>query len=150
MNELYQSLPPAVCQELSRLEEQATVPAGTKLIREGVTPDHLIAIERGSVEISVPAGENVISLSAAGQGKVLGLRSIIAGALPEFEATTLEECRISSISRQDFLEVLKRHPEMYLAISKVLSADLHAAQRLLRETPRMANRGQRSPDGVIC
>src|SRR5579864_2721345 len=128
MNELYKSLSPAVRDELSKQEKRAIVPAGTNLIGEAVTPERMIAIERGSVEISVPAGGRTISLNVAGEGKVLGLQSIIAGALPEIEATTLEECTISFISRKDFLKVLEQHPEMYFAIAKVLSAELNTAE----------------------
>lgn|SRR5579864_2837847 len=149
MNELYKSLSPAVRDDLSRLEKRAIVPAGTKLISEAVAPERVIVIERGSVEISVPAGERAMSLNVAGEGKVLGLRSIIAGAVPEIEATTLEECAISFISRQDFLKVLEQNPEMYFAIAKVLSADLNTAERFLREAPRIANK-PRASNGLSC
>jgi CRP-like cAMP-binding protein len=150
MNELYQSLPRAVRDELSQLEDQAIVPAGTKLIREGITPEHLIAVEKGSVEISMLSGQKIISLSVAGEGKVLGLRAIVAGAPPEIEARTLEECRIAFIRRQDFLQVLTQHPEMYFAIAKVLSTDLDAAQRFLRDAPRFARREKQEPNSMIC
>jgi len=138
MNELYQSLAPGIREELSKYEEQTIVPAGRKLISEGVIPEHLIAIERGSVEISVSAGNKPMSLSVAGKGKVLGLRSILINAPPEVEATTLEECAIVRIPRDIFLNVLEEHPEIYFAVSKVLGADLNTAERFLRKFPRAA------------
>lgn len=150
MNELYKSLSPAARDELSGHEKQATVPAGRKLISQDAIPEHLIVIEQGSVEISVPAGKRAMPLSVAGEGKVLGLRPIVAGVLPEIEATTLEECRISLISRQDFLRVLSQHPEMYFAIAKVLSTDLNAAQRFLRMTPRAARGAKHLRRRVTC
>lgn len=149
MNEFYESLSPAIRDELSRHEEQATVPAGRKLISEDVIPEHLIAIEHGSVEISVPAGNKATTLSVAGEGKVLGLRPIVSGVLPEIVATTLEECRLLLISREDFLDVLGRHPEMYFAIAKVLSTDFNAAQRFLRETARSVKK-DKLPNAVSC
>lgn len=148
INELYQFLSPTVRAELSRYEEKATVPAGTKLMSEVVIPEHLIAIERGSVEISVPVRGKAVPLTVAGAGKVLGLRPIVADVLPEIEAMTIEECKISRISRQAFLEVLSRHPEMYLAIAKVLSADLNTVERFLRERPKPAKK--RNVRRVIC
>ena len=148
MNELYQSLPPTLRDELSRHEEQAIVPAGRKLISESVIPEYLIAIRKGSVEISVPAGEKAMPVSVAGEGKVLGLRPIVADTLPGIDATTLEECKISMIRRQDFLDVLNQHPEMYFAIVKVLSIDLNTAERFLRKTPRTVIREKRSTNGA--
>jgi CRP-like cAMP-binding protein len=140
LNELYQSLPPAARETLSQYEERVTVPAGTKLIRQGVMPEHLIAIQQGSVEVSVPAGEKAMLLSVAGEGKILGLRPILSRAAPEIEATAVEDCTILRIPQQRFLEVLKQHPEMYFAISKVLSGDLNAAERFLRQGQKVAGK----------
>lgn len=136
VNGLYKSLSPQVRKELSHHEEQATIPAGTRLIRPGVTLEHVIVILSGTVKISVPAGDKALSLNVAGCGRVLGLRPILDNTPPEIEATTAEECTILRIPRKGFLEVLKQHPEVYFAISRVLSEDLHAAERFLRDVPR--------------
>ena len=149
LNELYRSLTPAIREELSRLEEQAIVPAGTKLISHTAIPGYLIVIEQGSVEISVPAGERTVSLSVAGRGKVLGLRPVVAKVLPEIDATTLEQCTIRRIAGDTFLELLRQHPEMYVAISKILSTDLNEAERLLRDLPRAAGKDKR-PTHLNC
>ena len=140
MNELYASLSPAVRDELSKYEEEILVPEGTTLISRSVAPEHVIVLQQGAVEISVPAGDKVLPLSIAHSGKVLGLRAIIAGALPEIEVRTVEECKILRIPKESFLEVLKQHPELYFAISKVLSADLNVAERFLRDIPRSAGK----------
>jgi CRP-like cAMP-binding protein len=146
MNELSQALTAELCEELSLYEEQSVIPEGARLLRHGVVPEDLIIIRRGSVEISVPVGQKSMLLARAGAGKVLALRPILTGTLTEIEATTLEECTVAHIPRQRFLQVLKAHPEMYFAISKVLSADLHTAERFLREIPRIVRRGK---NGVL-
>jgi len=136
LNELFAGLAPAVVEELTKHEERETIPAGTKLISQGAMPEHLIFIEEGSVEISVPAGDKALCLNMVGSGKVLGLRAIVATVLPEIDATAVKQCAIVRIPKGIFLEVLKQHPEMYFAISKVLSNDLNTAERVLRELPR--------------
>jgi CRP-like cAMP-binding protein len=143
LNELYQSLAPNIREELRKHEQEVTAPPGTKLISQGIAPEHLIIISKGSVEISVPAGSRAIFLAVAGEGKVLGLRGIVSDVLPEIDVTTLENCRIILIPREKFLEVLKAHPEIYFAVSKVLSGDLQTAERLLREKPRVVNGNQK-------
>ncbi len=142
MNELYQSLSPAVREELSQRADETTVPAYTYLLRQDAIPEHLIIIMQGSVEISVPSGGQALCLRVAGVGKALGLQAIVTGTFPEIEARTLEDCRVLRIPRQWFLDVLKRRPEMYLAISKVLSGDLSAAERFLRQAPRSGGRAR--------
>jgi CRP-like cAMP-binding protein len=148
LNELYKSLSPVAREVLSQYEEQMTVPAGTALICQGAMPEHLIVIEQGSVQISVPAGGKTMVLGEAGEGKILGLRSVLTGALSEVEVTTLEECRIVRIHERHFRVALQQHPEMYFAISKVLSSDLNVAERFLRHAPRAANREKRVSDGL--
>lgn len=140
MNELSQELSPELRKELALHEQQSVIPAGTRLIQQGVVLEGLIVIQRGTVEISVPVGERSMLLAKAGAGKVLALRPVLVGTVPEIDATTLEECTVAHIPRHRFLEVLRAHPEMYFAVSKVLSADLNTAERLFREIPRTAGR----------
>ena len=119
-----------------------SIPSGTTLISHSQIPEYLIIVEEGSVEISVAGLEKPTRLSVAAAGKVLGLRAVVSGELPEIEATTLNECKIRRIPRQAFLEIVKERPELYLAICKVLSADLNTAERFLRQTPRTASKNK--------
>jgi CRP-like cAMP-binding protein len=132
-NELYANLAAPVQQELVDQERSATVSRGSKLIQSGVSPNQLIILDSGLAEITVPIAGKPVSLGTAGPGKVLGLRSIMCGEVPEIDVTCLEECGITLLPRDVFLEVLQRNPEMYFAVVKVLSADLKAVQSFLRE-----------------
>ncbi len=100
----------------------------------------MIIVDKGSVEISIPAGGHTISLAVAGKGKVCGLRSIVGGVLPEIDVTTLEQCEVTLIPAGIFTGMVERHPEMYFAIAKVLSGDLKAAETILREIPSTRRR----------
>lgn len=139
-NELYESLAADVTQELRRHEKTMTVGSGKKLIGLGDAPIHLIIVNAGSVTISIAAGRRMISMGVVGSGKVLGLRPIISGMPSEIEAMTLVECAISLIPQQQFLEVLKQHPEIYIAIARILSADLKAAEHVLRDLRQLPRR----------
>jgi len=132
-NELYTNLSAQVQQQLMSKQRSATVPQGSKLVQYGIAPNQLIILNSGLAEITVPVAGKPVSLGTAGPGKVLALRSIICGEVPEIEVTCLEECDITLVSRDMFLEVLRQNPEMYFAVVKVLSADLKAVQSFLRE-----------------
>jgi CRP-like cAMP-binding protein len=143
-NELYANLYPEVQQELARHERQATVPQGSRLVTHGVPSEQLIILDSGSADVTVPVGGNTISLGIVGPGKVLGLRSVICGEVSEIDVTCLESCEITSLSRDTFLEVLRRNPAMYFAVVKVLGADLAKAQGVLRQkTGRSKNQTER-------
>lgn len=132
-NELYTNLSPQVQRQLMSKQRSATVPQGSKLIQHGIAPNQLIILNSGLAEITVPVAGKPVSLGTAGPGKVLALRSIICGEVPEIDVTCIEECDITLVPRDMFLEVLRQNPEMYFAVVKVLSADLKAVQSFLRE-----------------
>ena len=132
-NELYENLSAAVQQQLTNQGRSATVSRGSKLIQYRVSPNQLIILNSGLAEITVPVAGKPVSVATVGPGKVLGLRSIMCGEVPEIDVTCLEECDITLLSRDAFLEILHRNPEVYFAVVKVLSADLKTVQSFLRE-----------------
>jgi len=132
-NELYDELSPEIHEKLAALETTETFPEGTQIMRAGVYPDNLIIITSGLVEISLPVARGAFSLVLAGTGKVLGLRSLISEVLPETNVTTLKTTTVAMIPERAFIRILHQYPQMYLAIAKVLSSDLNAADRLLRQ-----------------
>jgi CRP-like cAMP-binding protein len=136
MNELYASLAAEIRQQLERYEQIKAVSAGTRLISEGIPTEHLIIIRSGSAEVSLSSAGKEIPVGIARTGKVLGLRSVVFEDVTEISVTTLEECAITLIAKDKFIRVLKQNPQVYLAVVKVLSADLNMVNDLLRRIPR--------------
>jgi CRP-like cAMP-binding protein len=132
-NELYSSLSPDVRQELGKIAQSATVAQGSKLVRHGVRPEQLIILDSGKVEITVPAEGKTLALGTAGPGKVFALRAIVAGEASEVEVIALERCSLTVLPAEEFLNVLRHNPEMYMAVVKVLSGDLQKADSFLRQ-----------------
>lgn len=143
MNELYSMLPPEACSELKKHEQSRTVPEGTTLIEHGVLPDGLVILDSGSVEVSVPCTQRSATLATGQIGKVFGMRAALSGELPEIDVTCLEPCRITFLSRDSFLNLLNKTPQVYFAVAKVLSADLQIADRILRGSSRRCPPGRR-------
>jgi CRP-like cAMP-binding protein len=139
-NELYESLSEEVRHELRKHGEKTTVASGTRLLAQGVCPAYVIIVDKGSVEVSIPAGGQSISLAVFGKGKVCGLRSVVGGVLPDINVTAREQCEVTLIPSDVFTGMVKRHPEMYFAIARVLSGDLKAAETLLRDKPSTRRR----------
>lgn len=135
-NELYASLSSEVIEALREGECLASVTAGTHLIRHGEDPDRLVIISSGEVVISLPSRDASVVLGTAGPGKVLGLRSLISGELPQIDARCVCDCRITIISKDLFMDALKKHPRLYFGIAKVLSADVEFAQAYLKNISR--------------
>lgn len=135
-NELYAGLSTELRQELASHGQAVTVPPGTKLLLCGTCPGQLIILNSGSAEISVLVAGKPLSLGVARTGKVFGLRSIIAGAPPDTNVTCLEQCDVTLVPQRAFLDILQRQPQMYVAVAKVLSSDLAAADSVIRNHAR--------------
>jgi CRP-like cAMP-binding protein len=54
----------------------------------------------------------------------------------------VEPCNITILPRDVFLGLLKKHPEIYLAVATVLSADLQMANGILRDQSRRRTKAQ--------
>lgn len=132
-NELYVNLSTKLQHELSLAASVEVATAGSLLIEYGVSPNWLIFLNSGSAEVTVPVVGRRIPLGTVGPGKVLGLRSVMCGDVPEIDVTCLEDCEVSRLLRETFLEILQRNPQMYFAVAKVLSSDLKTVQGFLRE-----------------
>lgn len=132
-NELYRDMPAEAQQELANHERTVIAAKGTKLVQNGLLPDALIMLDAGSAAISVPVGEKAVPVCIARPGKVFGLRCIIAGLESDVTVTCLEECRVTLVPKEAFLDALRRNPSMYLAIVNALSSDLATADRVIRE-----------------
>ncbi|SRR6266481_5261350 len=135
-NELYAGFSEQVRRELGKHEQAATVPRGTRLLECGASPDQLIILNSGYAETSILVAGQARSLGIARPGKVFGLRSIIAAVPPETSVTCLEECEVVFLPKAAFLNVLRQNPRMYFAVVKVLSSDLAAADRVIRNYGR--------------
>lgn len=129
-------------------ETRLIVPLATKLIYCSKRPEHLIMLCAGSVEISLPCGDQAIVLSMAAPGKVFGLRALVTGKLPETEAICRSECELRLLPEKAFTSALKSCPQMYLPVAKLLSGDLQLAQAYLKN--RNSRRGARASGPLLA
>jgi CRP-like cAMP-binding protein len=135
-NDLYSGLPGELRQELAVHEQALTVPEGTLLLQTGSHPEELMILHSGSVETSIVVAGKPLSLGGAGAGRVFGLQSILAETPNEINVTCLERCEVILVPKKAFLDALRRNPQMYLAVAKLLSADLQKAHGFLRHNGR--------------
>ena len=153
MNELYEVLPTELVSMLRRLECWFLAEAGELLISRHVAPEYVLTIDSGLAEISVACDGNRVLLGVAGPGKILGLRPMISGELPETDITCVTDCRLSAIPRLEFCNSVRTKPEFYLAATRILSADLRLAHDYLkyhsRRNLRAGKKDNDSPKGQV-
>lgn len=85
-------------------ETRAAEP-GERLIRTGDAPDRVYFISSGEVEVSVKGRR--INL---GSGSFFGEMALISGKPRSADVTALDYCKLLTLNRGDFREILRRYP----------------------------------------
>jgi len=130
-NDLCEGLSSELTHKFLLNEKIITMAKGTSLLKQGKPVQHLIILKSGSIQLSLPYSGCEVSWTTNSPDHILGMRSIISGELSEISATCIEPCDIGLIERDFFLATLKAYPEIYFAVSRVLSSDLKIANRML-------------------
>ena len=115
---------------------------GEIIFKEGTAPMGLYWINKGKVKLSITGEdgkEQIIRL--ANEGDLMGYRALLSGGLYHATAVPLEGCELSFITKETFLEVLKKDNALSFEMMKLLSDDLknaetqitHLAQKPVRE-----------------
>ena len=108
---------------IGKIARETAVPRGRLVIREGDTGEELFIVMEGKVEVS---REGRI-LDTLGQGSCIGELSIIDKEPRSASVRALEDCRLLSIARGDFLLTLRENPAISINIMQVIT------QRLRRQ-----------------
>lgn len=112
---------------LSALVTRRSWAAGAMMFQRGEAGDHLLAIRRGRVRLSLssPQGREVV-LRASGPGEILGEMALIDGLPRSADAHALLDTDCLVLSRSAYRAVAERHPDVSLAMAQYLCSLLRS------------------------
>ncbi|HEX9161223.1 MAG TPA: Crp/Fnr family transcriptional regulator [Thermoanaerobaculia bacterium] len=120
-------------ESLDAMKFTSVYPKGSLLYVEGESARGVFILCSGKVKMTTSSSEGrTFIVRIAEAGEMLGANSAILNAPYEVTAETLEPCQIASVRRDDFLALLKRHPDACMRVAQQLSDTLLAAQREIR------------------
>ena len=138
---LFEGLPKEQLGTLARIASLKRCEAGQILFEAGQPGTHFFAVSSGRVRVyrSSPNGKEQI-LHVFGGGEAFAEVPVFEGKTYPASAQALEESVLVCIPRKEFVEVLRRDPELALGVMALLSARLRAfvsqiAQLSLKEVP---------------
>jgi CRP/FNR family cyclic AMP-dependent transcriptional regulator len=111
----------------SRLIERR-YPKSATIVEEGLPGDYMYVIRQGRVKVtkaSEDGREKIMDFLEA--GNFFGEMSLLDQLPRSASVETLEPSRLLALSRNDFLEVLRRSPDLALAVIQVLILRLREA-----------------------
>lgn len=129
---VFAAMTEAEIDELLRGARLVELPARRVVFHAGEAGDSLYVLLSGKVKVSLLSadGKEAI-LSLMGAGDVFGEMSLLDGLPRSATVTSLEDCRLMQIGRQDFVQFLKRHADVALKLLAALSQRLRTTNNLV-------------------
>jgi phosphoserine phosphatase RsbU/P len=122
----FTALPPDELERLVAELDVVNLDSGDILFREGDPGEHLYVVVKGELEILMaPGTDDELILNVLQEGEYLGEMSLIQpGGLRTASARARGNAVLLSMSRDQFKDLLQRHPELSTAMVSVLSQRL--------------------------
>lgn len=109
---LFCYLPSQALQAFETIKYPTAYPKGAVLFVEGQAPQGIFVVCQGAVQLSISATDGkTLIVKTTEPGDVLGLSATMSGKPYELAATTMEPCQVNFVKRDDFLLLLKKHPD---------------------------------------
>ncbi len=126
--DFFNSISAAVLRDFLSVVSPVYCPGNAVLFQEQQPPTRILVLLEGFAKISVNSsdGKRMI-LWIARPGELLGLSSVLSGIAHKVTAETLQPCRIASVPRQQFLDLLTHHPTVYQSLTRELSLEINRA-----------------------
>jgi rhodanese-related sulfurtransferase len=134
---VFRDMPREMVEEIARVVEDRVLPARTRIFDRGDPGDSFWVIESGMVRVFRSDNEGVeITLSKLGPGQSFGEMALLTGEARSASVETLDETRALVLTKEQFDQVLKSHPEVSLTFIKQLSGWLKRDEQALETEAR--------------
>jgi rhodanese-related sulfurtransferase len=135
---IFKDIPEEILYVFALIVEEKVIPAHTFIFRQGDQGDSFYIIDSGRVRVFRKGSEGLeTELALLGQGDSFGEMALLTGETRAASVETLEETHLMTISKEQFDEVLKKHPIIATTFLKKLSNWLvKADQKVEREVER--------------
>lgn len=100
--------------------EEAAVPTGTVIFREGDPGDYMYLVASGQVRIVSDVETEKVIFAHLGPGEFFGEMALMTGAPRSAAAMATTDVRLWRLSKEKFDLILGRYPQVSLEISRVL------------------------------
>lgn len=125
---LFCNLPPTAVESLAAITSSAVYPRGATLFVEGQAPRGVFILCSGKIKLSTTSADGrTLILRIAEPGEVLGLPGTVTGKAYELTADVVEPSQANFISRNDFIQFLRKHGEAALRVAQQLGETYHSA-----------------------
>jgi CRP/FNR family cyclic AMP-dependent transcriptional regulator len=138
---LFASVDDHAARELRSLLKWKDLPGGSPIFRAGDKGDAMYLIASGRIRISIRDSDDIeVILAELAEGDFFGEMALIDGQPRSAGATVLDDSRVAVLARTDFLDFVRRNPDVLLEMLSAVTHRLRRTDELLqRRVSRNAN-----------
>lgn len=131
---LFNALPESLVRDMANFLRERKFRRGEYIFYEGDEGNQLFIIAEGLVKVTKlnEDGREKI-LSILGPGEFFGELSLFDGAPRSATIQAKSECKMYSLERKEFLNLLKQSPDVSLSVITVLASRLRAANSMIED-----------------
>lgn len=104
----------SVVEGLAERVELASCQPGEEVVRQGERAEHLILVRSGFLKVTQSVEDGTVAVSYLSKGSTLGEVELLVDGLESWQvgATSVAHSELVRISRHDFLNVIRAHPQL--------------------------------------
>ncbi|MGA3294155.1 MAG: Crp/Fnr family transcriptional regulator [Candidatus Acidiferrales bacterium] len=126
-------LPGPALQAFSGAQFASSYPAEAVLFVEGQVPRGVYMLCKGRVKLTMNSSDGkTLIVRICEPGEMLGLLAALSGEPYELTAEALQPCQVNFMRREDFLRLLKEHPQTAIAAMQQLANGYRQACQEIR------------------
>jgi putative oxidoreductase len=118
--------------KLHHLGQEVSVPAGTRIVSQGESPEFFYVIQSGRVRVFRETADRIrTDLTELGAGNYFGEVALVTGQPRSASVEAVEDSRVVKVSKEEFDRLLDQNPQLARHIIQQLAGWLVAGDRRL-------------------
>lgn len=123
---------------LDSMASSVTSPRNTMIFAQGDAPVGVYVIRKGSVRLTVKAGDSEILMRIAQPGSVLGLPGVLSNKPYSLTARATQNCELGFVTADKLIQLVRDNPTLGLQVLQLLSEEVRAARGAMANTRQTA------------
>ncbi len=129
-----QPIPDDVRSVLESMASPVSQPKNAVIFSQGDPPVGVYVIRKGSVRMTVKAGDSEILMRVAQAGSVLGLPGVLSNKPYSLTAKVVQPCELGFVPAEKLIELVRDNPTLGLQVLQLLSEEVRAARGAMANT----------------
>jgi CRP/FNR family transcriptional regulator len=123
---------------LDSMASSFTSSKNSVIFTQGDAPVGVYVIRKGSVRLTVKAGDSEILMRIAQPGSVLGLPGVLSNKPYSLTARATQNCELGFVTADKLIQVVRDNPTLGLQVLQLLSEEVRAARGAMANTRQIA------------